>query len=27
VKQSYDINKYLDLSYVEQANKDLGPYK
>ncbi|HLQ31165.1 MAG TPA: ABC transporter substrate-binding protein [Chloroflexota bacterium] len=27
VKEKFDINKYFDLSFVEQANKDLGPYK
>ena len=27
VKPAFDINKYWDLSFIEQANKDLGPYK
>ncbi len=27
VKEKFDINKYFDLSFIEQANKDLGPYK
>ena len=25
--EKFDINKYFDLSFIEQANKDLGPYK
>jgi NitT/TauT family transport system substrate-binding protein len=27
VKQQFDLSKYIDLSFIEQANKDLGPYK
>lgn len=27
VKQQFDISKNIDLSFIEQANKDLGPYK
>jgi NitT/TauT family transport system substrate-binding protein len=27
VKEKFDINKYFDLSYVEEANRQLGPYK
>ena len=27
VKPAFDIQKFWDLSFIEQANKDLGPYK
>jgi NitT/TauT family transport system substrate-binding protein len=27
VKEKFDIDKYFDLSYIQQANKDLGPPK